>query len=124
MSDFVKVVRDWRRMCKSYSNTGGCGTCPLQENDTCANIETATDDDITNAEHIIEEWCEKNPELVYLTWAEWLIQMGILERERFKATIGGFDCRLVHATMPAAYKSIPADVAKKLGIEPKMVRRS
>jgi len=78
-----------------------------------------TDKDYDGIEQIVMTWAAANPEPVYPTWAEWLIEMGVLERRRYKANTDDFGWRDVQATTPIAYKPIPADIAEKLGVKPK-----
>ena len=69
---------------------------------------------IEEIEKAITDWAAENPEPVYPTWLEWLETMGLV----FYKPITETESR---ATIfaPEAIKPIPADIAQKLGIEPK-----
>ena len=77
--DFVQTMKDWRRMCKHYSDKSmkdeqhSCvDMCPLGHNTACGNIEDALDSDIEDMANAIAQWVEKHPEPVYETWYEFL----------------------------------------------------
>lgn len=119
MADFKNVMKDWRRMCKKFDESMNCDRCPLSVNQVCGCLEESTDKDIENAEKIITEWAEKNPEKVYPTWLEWLSeQFSIMGVERsmfynlfyYEITVAGGRIN----------EPIPADIAERLGLEPKV----
>jgi site-specific recombinase XerC len=59
---------------------------------------------------MIMKWAANHPEPVYPTWEEWLITQGVIKEN----PSGG-----VGYPMPKLFEHIPADIAQKLGIEPK-----
>ena len=98
MSDFVQTMKDWRRMCKDRR----CDICRLEVNGICnTDPESRTDEDIWKIEKTINEWAAEHPEPVYPTWYEFL------------GDIYPASWDLI------ANKRVPADIAQKLGIEPK-----
>jgi hypothetical protein len=102
MADFVQTMKDWRRMCqfmdKEYGNSS-CDKCPL--GGCSAVYEMCGKENFSNMEHGITEWAAEHPEPVYPSWYEYLTDM-------------------YHATWNMIKdKPIPADIAQKLGIEPK-----
>ena len=119
MADFVHKMKDWRRMCKYYSDESmkdgqhSCADmCPLGSNTACGDIETTMDRDIEDMAKKIAKWAAEHPEPVYPSWYAWLANMGVvpIELPPDQAVIV-IDIGLL--------KKIPADIAQKLGIEPK-----
>ena len=109
---FKEVMKHWGRYCKAYrdSHNLGCIGCPLG-NVFCLGLspidEIASSCD--NMERYIMKWAEDNPEPIYPTWGEWLIQQGI-------AKLGD---GMLAVDNVKAVEHIPDDIAKKLGIKPK-----
>ena len=102
--EFVEVMKQWRRMCKDRS----CESCNLKG--SCdIDPDSRTDDDIRKIDTKVKIWAAENPEPVYPTWWTWLINEGVIEKG--STYTGAFD--------QLKMKSIPADMAEKLGIEPK-----
>ena len=115
MSDFAQTMKDWRRMCEANDREYGiasCEHCRIYEktHHICGaiwDIEAGTDWEAI--ESAVSEWAEEHPEPQYPTWGEYLCNIGLIN-----------DCtesddaiyRLFHNT-------IPADIAEKLGVEPK-----
>lgn len=114
MAEFQKVMREWSRMCVIPKSYGGiCSSkqdgyiCPMKSNGMCNKTLTdQTDADREKGEAIIMAWAAENPEPVYSTWVEWLRQIGVVPHDQ----------KCFHDWL---LKPIPADIAKKLGIEPK-----
>jgi len=65
---------------------------------------------MAKVEEAVMAWAAEHPEPVYPTWGEWLIAIGILYRD---------DPRHAYSISIKANTQIPADIAEKLGIEPK-----
>lgn len=105
MVDFVQVMKDWRRMCKTVGGES-CDGCKLHiaGNDCVAVYEGEMD--YAQAEKSITAWAAEHPEPVYPTWVDWFRQMGVV-----KPTQICFHDWLL--------KPIPAAIAERLGIEPK-----
>jgi Fe-S-cluster-containing dehydrogenase component len=109
MAEFVQTMKDWRRMCKHYTDESmkdglhSCvDMCPLGNNTACGMIEDARDSDIEVMAKEVAKWAAEHPEPVYPTWGEWLQ-------------------RLYDNTNYAGIfiTPIPADIAEKLGLQPK-----
>lgn len=106
MAEFQVVAKELERMCNTHHAISGiCGTdeCPLYCEDLCyAQVMVHVHgDDACNLEKVVMSWAAEHPEPVYPSWYEYLTDM-----------------------YPAAWnmikdKPIPADIAQKLGIEPK-----
>ena len=108
--DFVQVMKDWRRMCQhmteEYGNSS-CDKCPL--GGCSAVYEMCGKENFLNMERDIVAWASENPEPVYPTWISWLINEGVIEK----------GSTYTKAFYQLQTKPIPADIAQKLGIEPK-----
>ena len=123
MAEFQEVMKQWRRFCESHSN---CGECEFDGKRICgeAHISNVPYSDL---ELRIMAWAAEHPEPVYPTWGEWLMeQMVIAERMRpkYDYTNGERTYELERTGEYIAIdsemkKHIPADIAEKLGIEPK-----
>ena len=101
--EFKEVMRQWQRMCKSMQekNMSCKEDCQLGHNPTCGELEYASLEEINNAETVIMKWAAEHPEPVYPTWREYIEDYtGIM-------------------MIDVIDDHIPADIAQKLGIEPK-----
>ena len=117
--EFVEVMKQWRRMCNKHTCSRnkdaftGLLLCPIAslhdgypcDEDPIDWTEKAT----KQLEEIVTDWAAENPEPVYPTWWTWLINEGVIEKG--STYTGAFD--------QLKMKSIPSDIAEKLGIEPK-----
>lgn len=106
MAEFQEVMRKFDRMCKAHA---GCVDCPLAIKGP---VETkcSTSSFVEEPEYIEREimsWAAEHPEPVYPTWREYLMDL-ILPN----SPSGNFATFLLE-------QHIPADIAQKLGIEPK-----
>ena len=135
MSDFVQTMKDWRRMCRAMLTDYGCNNdCQLlhisPDGRGCDAIyadEFSDNVDWSKLEQIVKKWAAEHPGPVYPTWGEWLMeQMVIAERMRpkYDYTNGERTDELERTGEYIAIdsemkKQIPADIAEKLGIEPK-----
>lgn len=100
--DFMK---NWKQMCNSMTEMNGCEDCPIVINTHGARCGDMPGEmhDVESIAREVEKWAAEHPEPVYPTWYEYLTDM-------------------YHATWNMIKdKSIPADTAQKLGIEPKEV---
>ena len=112
MADFVQTMKDWRRMCKAQEaieKTDPCRVCPLANNgnDCCGIYEDNDGDDTRDYAHIegvVARWAAEHPEPVYPTWGQY-----------FRRYYGLEYCKGHEMLL----EPIPADIAEKLGIEPK-----
>ena len=111
--DFVQTMKDWRRMCETIqsenqktSSGGWCKGCPVQG--VCVidtEIKDTTEKGLAMIGERIQSWAEENPEPIYPTWFEW-----------FKTVVS--DEEMLQRGMYWDMQ-IPADIAQKLGIEPR-----
>lgn len=114
MSDFVQTMKDWRRMCNTMDTLYGdkcCDVCSL--GGCCAVYEQDGTEDYAEIERKVMEWAKENPEPVYPTWWKYLCMIGVIPDELGDKTLGEM---IVYSLMNTP---IYADIAQKLGIEPK-----
>ncbi len=103
--DFVEVTKASKRICDECS----CNDCPVSSDNngagvSCANLRLDMPEKFAE---LVLQWAKENPEKVYPTWKEWLIEMDVIRPAHYKDI---FEIR---------NDSIPTDIAEKLGIEPK-----
>lgn len=121
MAEFQKVAYEKRRLCKAFKEE--CSNCPLTDIDCGVLCVRYTEDDtIVNLEKIIMDWAEKNPEPVYPTWEEWLLDNGVFAPDNVllngKHRFYMEGKPVLNIPTKKIYDRIPADIAEKLGIEP------
>ena len=105
---FQEVMRQLNRMCSHHPNCGDSG-CPLS--DECGNIGSYSSNakQAMRIERIVISWAAENPKPVFPTWMEWLA-----------ANVPGTDADSIYEAVQVLNRTyIPADIAQKLGIEPK-----
>lgn len=103
MAEFSEVMRQFDRMCNAHA---GCIDCPLA---VAGDIACSIHDFIDNPGRIesnVMKWAAEHPEPVYPTWVDWFREMGVVAHTQ----------EYFHDWL---LEPIPADIAKKLGIEPK-----
>ena len=105
MAEFQEVMKQWKRFCKSHNN---CGECEFDGEGICGEAHLS-DIPFADIELRIMAWAAEHPEPVYPTWRDLFERMGA--NIRCDGT--------VQFQLFAADKHIPADIAEKLGIQPK-----
>ena len=120
MAEFKNVHRNMVRMCDAMrAEDNGCAPCPLDG--ICAKFITLSEDAIATIERVVTEWATKHPEPVYPSWEEgWkqLFPNGIdTPCPSVYDAKYGHDC-LKLSCLNCKRRSIPAEVAEKLGIKP------
>ena len=94
MAEFQKVIEQFKRLCDSANQD--CSSCGL------GNMSCSMKDIVDNSvefEKRVMSWAAEHP-VVYPTWENWLTTLGVQSFNELS-------------------KPIPADIAQKLGIEPK-----
>ena len=112
MAEFAEVCSQWRRMCKSFGDDAAKSyrpcmeKCPVGSSPVCGELCEATPEDIKKFEAAVMKWAAEHPEPVYPTWAEYLTSIGVYPKgwEMYQTPLKS---------------EIPADIAQKLGLEPK-----
>lgn len=124
--EFVEVMRQWKRMCNKYFDGKNwvCNeTCPMYSFEVCSKptakypVPLEIGQDLAHEiDRVIMAWGSENPEPVYPTWLELAVQQGFKIEEGKQCT----DEELLLILLMASVNTpIPADIAQKLGIEPK-----
>jgi len=116
VAEFAEVMRQWVRA--KIANSGGdMPLCSVQAKCIDA-IE------IKKIEQEVMAWAEENPEPVYPTWEEWLNSLGLIMQK--EGTFTEYRLNEIHSEIMQVNvltskgdQHIPADIAEKLGIEPK-----
>lgn len=114
--DFVQTMKDWRRMCKVYTTDDdsccyGCPVVDFHEHGCGAIFEMDDGTDWERYEGQIRKWAAEHP-IAYPTWWEWLASIGAVTR-KVKPDVAS---ELIETGL---LDPISADIAQKLGIEPK-----
>lgn len=108
MANFVQVMKDWRRMCDEMNSDDKynvCDNCRLKDYGCPAIYESENaSTDWGHIEKVVTAWAAEHPEPVYETWGQY-----------FKRYYGLEYCKGHEMLL----ENIPADIAQKLGIEPK-----
>lgn len=123
MAEFVEVMKMARRMCK---NVDACDDCPIYDSLSgyckLSRPLFSSDSDFAKCEAAIMEWGAENPELRYPTWREWqrdhFPDAAIMMRPCVYISYTDARCRDYKDCGDCQSQPIPADVAKKLGIQP------
>ena len=120
MAEFVQTMKDWKRMCNAMGQEDeytACDKCDLREFGCPAIYEKECDSaDWNHVENVVAKWAAEHPEPVYPTWKEWL------EEQRVVVHFDSVSEKGTKVKWELTNKSncrIPADIAQKLGIEPK-----
>ena len=133
MADFQQTMRDWRRMCKTYTtyddDESCCDGCPIMKlaysEHSCDAIfsDWAKSADWQDVETIITQWAAEHPEPKYPTWREWLIGLGVISfRSDFNKLVDPATTVtnvFVACLNDKASEPISAEIAQKLGLKPK-----
>lgn len=107
MAEFVDVMKQYNRMFEAHKKGV---SIPVE-----ASYETAVKQP-DFFEEVVMSWAAEHPEPVYPTWKEWL------EEQRVVVHFDSVDKHGIKVKWELTNKSnchIPADIAEKLGIEPK-----
>ena len=127
MFEFAEVMRQWKRMCMAMDDREkagegyACDLCPLLG---CGAVyEMSQNHDWGEDAEYVMSWAKEHPEPVYPTWREYLQEQGVLDVEYIPAASSTTSTSKSYVqtvkTLAPFYRSIPADIAEKLGIEPK-----
>lgn len=105
VAEFQEVMKQLNRMCIAHPACDDC-ECPMRTMQCCGNIGIDCSEPLQaeKIEKAVMEWAAEHPEPVYPTWWEFL-------RNKYPG-------RVVYPD-EIGEERIPADMAKKLGVEPK-----
>lgn len=116
MAEFQVVMRQYARLCRTMNT---CTDCPVANLGVYLSCRMRMMYDPDSAERIILNWAAEHPEPRYPTWQKWW-------RETFPdAEERAVMCNFARCPRPddpeycqeCMNSPIPADIAKKLGIE-------
>ncbi len=112
MSEFSEVVKQLGRICAS--NFGECDICNLRPFCPTRTFldKYAKSGRAERLEEMVMKWAAEHPQPVFPTWGEWLNEQGVV----IKIIDNG---ALIYEPDAKTQQPIPADIAQKLGIEPK-----
>lgn len=116
MAEWKDVIHQIVRICKLQE--GACGTCVLSA-ESCPNsvrFDLSDEAGFANIEKAIMAWAADHPEPVYPTWWKYMCMIGVIPNTLGDKTLGEVTVDRLMQT------EIPADIAEKLGIEPKEER--
>lgn len=122
MSEFNEVMKQIKRICKA--NDYRCTDCPMSTQSFCQ-MPAFDMEGFESIENIVMTWAAEHQEPVYPTWGEWLINVGAARKIPTDIPFELSDGRIIDSpweTVVDVNTSIPADIAQKLGIEPKEVK--
>lgn len=112
MAEFRVVMEQARRMCNDPKYDDDCRACRLDGGLCAYTPREWTDERITEFECVVMGWAAAHPEPKYPTWRDWL-------ETQYHQTRNAVDCGHESFISWMNDHCIPADIAEKLGIEPK-----
>lgn len=115
MAEFATVMHEMARMCDVIIKKDECENCPISHNVLCGVLCNMEDKAIAEAEAAIMAWAAEHPEPQYPTWGEYLKSMGVIVPRKNYTVMDTYS--LIISQINSTH--ISADIAKKLGIEPK-----
>ena len=124
MAEFQEVMKQLNRLCGAHENCDE-DNCPMEAMGCCGNIAAHCSEPLQakRIEKTVMQWAAEHSEPVYPTWEEWLISMGLIEYKASLENVWHGDCNVTNGVIKAlnarAGNPIPADIAQKLGLEPK-----
>lgn len=119
MAEYNDVIKQFKRMCWYYSRDKMQKSCPMCTSYPNCNIGQCRKIAFEKPTHFattVTRWAAEHPEPVYPTWGDWLAEMGLICWEDNGDRDG------VYSVMTPTFKMctpIPADIAGKLGLQPK-----
>lgn len=72
-------------------------------------------------EQRVMQWAAEHPEPVYPTWGEWFAEQGELSANWKDLRVVSCSGKSSTGVIGLLYNEIPADIAEKLGLQPKEV---
>ena len=94
-----------------------CDNCRLKDYGCPAIYESENaSTDWGHIEKVVTAWAAEHPEPVYPSWGEWFVEHGDLVDGWQNATNAAW---MANTALSIFMKPIPADIAQKLGLQPK-----
>ena len=123
MAEYSEVIREAKRMCWHYTQGGNHDKCPMYPACNASQCRKIAFDRPVDFEARVMGWSAEHPEPVYPTWSEWLQSMGLVEVQWNGPVLAsmriGIDDRDYILKPLKMIEPIPADIAQKLGLQPK-----
>ena len=109
MAEFRDVMKEFKRMCQR--DTRDTQDCPMFCGPSCniGHCRWIAFERPDEFERVVMDWAKRHPEPVYPTWKEYFA----------KLYGGGLFGEPLVAIGKLCEESIPADIARRLGVEPK-----
>lgn len=126
MAEFIQVIKQAKRICNIYgTDEVQCKGCPLNRHNGCRIFYNCFDCDDTyliKIEKHVMDWAKENPETVYPSWKEWHRNMfpnsDISILPCWFMPSNPAMCNTLENCERCRSQPIPAEIAKKLGINP------
>ena len=121
MAEFVDVMWQAKRLCAAHGGMCNSRNCPLDNGEACRLAADQDGEDYSDVERIIMAWAAEHPAPRYPTWREWQHSMfpgaganmyPCSFMSYVKSECDGSSCS------ECVNRTIPADIAEKLGIKP------
>lgn len=118
MAEFQEVMYQMHRFCNSM--TCDCQDCEIYQysNGVCL-YDIRMKDNGAALEKKIMSWAANHPEPKYPTWRQWLIRQGLVDFKPYWSPNIPTGNTTIACLSSKALEPISADIAEKLGIEPK-----
>lgn len=122
MAEFVEIMKQAHRLC----GTTSCHRCPIVGEYGVCLINPTAQGDYLKAERYITDWANAHPEPQYPSWLEFQEATFPAHTRWICPMMFGVDCPSKSVTsvqMCTACRNhtIPAEIAEKLGIKPKIM---
>lgn len=112
MAEFTEVMRQINRLCSHYQDcVYSC--CPLSNDCGTIGDYSSNAKQAMRIEKTVMEWAAEHPEPAYPTWEQYLVDLMTADMMANKTDNPNSVENYMRKT------PIPADIAEKLGIEPK-----
>ena len=124
MAEFVEIMKQARRLCEEQQNMDCCVRCPMQGKGGCMVVADVENIDYVEAERKIMDWAAEHPEPVYPSWYQYQETSFPGHTRWICPMMFGVECPSKSVTTAQVCtvcrnNPIPAEIAEKLGIEPK-----
>lgn len=120
MAEFTEVMRQATRMCEAHDSCARCALYKARTDGGCS-FDKLYNTNYDEVERRIRAWAQEHPEPVYPTWRKWYDATfpEAVYRRICPATFGDeyTDCGK-DACGLCVERTIPAEIAEKLGIKP------
>ena len=111
MAEFQELIKQFNRMCWHYHQKCECPmACPM-DGVNISQCRKIAFEKPKATEQTVMGWAKSHKEPVYPTWREWLLSVGVISPGVAKDMWFDYNGRF--------NAPIPADIAQKLGLQPK-----